>query len=59
VRLAAEYARDEARLVGLRKSLRERLRRSPLMNEERFVRDLEAAYRQMWRQWCEGGERER
>ena len=59
VRLAAEYARDEARLVGLRKSLRERLRRSPLMDEERFVRDLEAAYRQMWRQWCEGGEHER
>jgi predicted O-linked N-acetylglucosamine transferase (SPINDLY family) len=58
VRLAAEYARDETRLIGLRKSLRERLRRSPLMDEERFVRDLEAAYRQMWRQWCEGGKRE-
>jgi len=54
VRLAAEYARDEARLVGLRKSLRETLRRSPLMDEERFVRDLEAAYRQMWRNWCGG-----
>jgi predicted O-linked N-acetylglucosamine transferase (SPINDLY family) len=54
VRLAAEYARDEARLVGLRKSLRERLRRSPLMDEERIVRDLEAAYRQMWRNWCGG-----
>ena len=54
VALAAEYARDEARLVGLRKSLRERLRRSPLMDEERFVRDLEVAYRQMWRNWCGG-----
>jgi predicted O-linked N-acetylglucosamine transferase (SPINDLY family) len=59
VRLAAEFARDEARLVGLRKSLRERLRRSPLMDEERFVRDVEAAYRQKWRKWCESGERGR
>jgi len=54
VRRAAEYAGDEARLVGLRKSLRERLRRSPLMDEEQFVRDLEAAYRKMWRNWCGG-----
>ena len=55
-RLAAESARDEARLVALRKSLRERMRQSPLMDEERFVRDLEAVFRQMWRKWCESGE---
>ncbi|MGH8699723.1 MAG: tetratricopeptide repeat protein [Burkholderiales bacterium] len=55
VRLAAEYARDGARLIGLRKSLRERLRQSPLMDEERFVRDLENAYRQMWRAQCDSG----
>jgi predicted O-linked N-acetylglucosamine transferase (SPINDLY family) len=54
VRLAAESARDEARLLELRKSLRERLRQSPLMDEERFVRDVEAAYRLMWRNWCGG-----
>jgi len=58
-RLAVESARDEARLVELRKSLRERLRQSLLMDEERFVRDLEAAYRQMWRKACESGERGR
>lgn len=52
VRLAAEYARDEARLVGLRNLLRERLRQSPLMDEEKFVRDVENAYRWMWRNWC-------
>jgi predicted O-linked N-acetylglucosamine transferase (SPINDLY family) len=56
VRLAVDFARDEALLAGLRKSLRERLRQSPFMDEERFVRDLEAAYRQMWRKWCESGE---
>jgi predicted O-linked N-acetylglucosamine transferase (SPINDLY family) len=25
---------------------------SPLMNAGRFARDIEAAYRQMWRNWC-------
>lgn len=54
VRLAVESARDEALLAGLRKSLRERLRQSPLMDEERFVRDIENAYRHMWRNWCGG-----
>jgi predicted O-linked N-acetylglucosamine transferase (SPINDLY family) len=24
------------------------------MDEERFTRDLEQAYREMWRKWCEG-----
>ena len=54
VRLAVESTRDEARLAELRKSLRERLRQSPLMDEERFVRDVENAYRRMWRDWCGG-----
>jgi protein O-GlcNAc transferase len=39
-------------LSGLRKSLRQRLRKSPLMDERSFVRDLESAYRHMWRAWC-------
>jgi predicted O-linked N-acetylglucosamine transferase (SPINDLY family) len=26
---------------------------SPLMDEPRFARDVEAAYRHMWRSWCE------
>ena len=59
VRLALEFAHDRAVLAGLRKSLRQKLRQLPLMEEERFVRDLEAAYRQLWRQWCESGERGR
>jgi predicted O-linked N-acetylglucosamine transferase (SPINDLY family) len=44
----------EALLAGLRKSLRERLRQSPLMDEEQFVRDIEDACRHMWRNWCGG-----
>lgn len=52
VRLAVECSRDEARLAALRKSLRDRLRQSPLMDEQRFVQDVEEAYRRMWRDWC-------
>jgi predicted O-linked N-acetylglucosamine transferase (SPINDLY family) len=50
-----EYAGKPQELAGLRTALRGRLRASPLMDEERFARDLEGAYRQMWRQWCNGG----
>jgi len=52
VRLALKFARDEAVLVELRRSLRRRMRASPLMDEPGFARDLERAYRGMWRRWC-------
>ncbi len=55
VRLAVEFAGADGILAGLRKTLRDRLRASPLMDEKRFVRDLENAYRQMWRAWCNTG----
>jgi tetratricopeptide (TPR) repeat protein len=29
---------------------------SPLMDAPRFARNIEAAYRQMWRNWCQQGE---
>jgi predicted O-linked N-acetylglucosamine transferase (SPINDLY family) len=57
VRLAVEFGRDKEALIGLRKSLRQKMRQSPLMDEDGFARDLEAAYRQMWRHWCESEER--
>ena len=53
VRKAVESARDGALLAGLRKSLRDRLRQSLLMDEKGFVRGLENAYRGMWRAWCQ------
>jgi predicted O-linked N-acetylglucosamine transferase (SPINDLY family) len=52
VRLAVEFARDGAAIAELRKSLRQRMRESPIMDEPRFVSDVEDAYRQMWRTWC-------
>jgi predicted O-linked N-acetylglucosamine transferase (SPINDLY family) len=54
VRLAVEFARDPSAVCELRSSLRERMRASPLMDGARFTRDLEAAYRGMWRAWCGG-----
>jgi protein O-GlcNAc transferase len=50
--LALKHARDEPLLGSLRASLRDTMRRSPLMDEVRFARDLESAYRGMWRTWC-------
>jgi predicted O-linked N-acetylglucosamine transferase (SPINDLY family) len=52
IQLAADLANDLPRLTELRRTLRSRMQASPLMNAGRFARDIEAAYRQMWRNWC-------
>ena len=52
VRFAVEFAGKEAVITDLRRSLRQRMRESPLTDEVQFTRDLEGAYRRMWRDWC-------
>jgi protein O-GlcNAc transferase len=52
VRIAADSAQDWQRLGTLRGTLRDRMRQSPLMDAPRFARDVEDAYREMWRKWC-------
>lgn len=52
VEIAVELAGDLERLRTLRSSLREQMRSSPLMDAPRFARNIEAAYREMWRRWC-------
>jgi protein O-GlcNAc transferase len=51
--LAASLANDRERLRALRHNLREKVTASPLMNQEKFTRTMEAAWRGMWRKWCE------
>ncbi|MGE0372449.1 MAG: tetratricopeptide repeat protein, partial [Gammaproteobacteria bacterium] len=52
VRRAVELARDAGRLARLRRELPRRFDASPLRDERGFARDLETAYRDMWRRWC-------
>jgi len=52
VTIASDLATNTARLADLRRTLRERLTPSPLMDAPRFARHIEAAYRGMWRNWC-------
>ena len=53
VRIAVELARDPPRMAALRNSLRPRMAASPLCDGARVARELEAAYRMMWRTWTE------
>ncbi|MGA2443724.1 MAG: hypothetical protein ABSH08_22445, partial [Tepidisphaeraceae bacterium] len=53
VQIATELAGDLPRLAELRRTLRARMQGSALMDAPRFARNIEAAYRQMWRNWCE------
>jgi predicted O-linked N-acetylglucosamine transferase (SPINDLY family) len=52
VRIAVELAHDLPRLQLLRSTLRRRMEQSPLMDAPKFARNIEAAYRRMWRTWC-------
>jgi len=53
VQIAAELAGDLPRLSQLRAGLRERMQSSPLMDGKRFARNMEVAFRDMWRRWCQ------
>ncbi|MDD2319829.1 MAG: tetratricopeptide repeat protein [Geobacteraceae bacterium] len=52
VALAAFLARDWKNLEILRNNLRDRMRGSKLLDTVGFTRNLEGAYREMWRRWC-------
>jgi predicted O-linked N-acetylglucosamine transferase (SPINDLY family) len=55
VAIASELAANRPRLDALRAQMRSKLRSSPLLDGRRFAADVEAAYRQMWRNWCRQG----
>jgi predicted O-linked N-acetylglucosamine transferase (SPINDLY family) len=54
-RAAVELGNNPQRVAALRLGMRERMRASPLMNAREFAGNVEAAYREMWRIWCESG----
>jgi protein O-GlcNAc transferase len=55
VQIAAGLATDLPRLAELRRTLRSRMQASPLTDAPKFARNIESAYRQMWRNWCAEG----
>ncbi len=52
VERAVAAAGDLEKLSALRASLRERMKNSAIVDAAGFTRNLEQAYRQMWRDWC-------
>jgi protein O-GlcNAc transferase len=52
VNIAKGLATDLPRLTELRKSLRGKMLRSPLMEAKKFAENIESAYRRMWEGWC-------
>ncbi|MGA3068558.1 MAG: tetratricopeptide repeat protein [Tepidisphaeraceae bacterium] len=53
VKIALDLAGDLDRMESLRQGMRARMQASPLMDAPGLARDLESAYRQVWRAWCE------
>lgn len=52
VKIAINLATDLPRLAELRRTLRSQMEKSVLMDGPHFARQIEAAYRAMWREWC-------
>ena len=52
VQRAVQLAQNPVRIAQLRKSLRQNMINSPLMDQRLFARDMDNAFRSMWRAWC-------
>ena len=52
VAIGAVAGADPELLVPLRVGLRNRFRESPLCDAAGLARDVEAVYRELWRDWC-------
>jgi predicted O-linked N-acetylglucosamine transferase (SPINDLY family) len=50
--LAAALAADPPRLAELRRTLRARMKASPLCDAPAYAAHLDALYRDLWRRWC-------
>jgi predicted O-linked N-acetylglucosamine transferase (SPINDLY family) len=54
-KIALELASDTERMRGLRLGMRERMAASPLADLPQFTREIEAAYRELWKRFCAKG----
>ncbi len=52
VQVASSLAANLERLSELRRTLRGRMKQSPLMDGPRFAQHVEAVYRDIWRRYC-------
>lgn len=55
VALATSLASDPERLQSIRRSLRDQMSRSSLLDGSGFTAKLESAFRSMWSTWCRQG----
>jgi protein O-GlcNAc transferase len=52
IQIATMFAKDLPRLGAIRAGMRQRLNDSPLLDAKTYTRNLESAYRAVWRRWC-------
>lgn len=53
VRAAEKLASNPGQLATLRTNLRDEITKSPLMDSQRFVREMEKHFSNIWKKWCE------
>jgi predicted O-linked N-acetylglucosamine transferase (SPINDLY family) len=53
IQTAITLSQSQDRLIELRTTLRKKMQTSPLMNGKRFAKNVEAAYRTIWKNWCD------
>ncbi len=52
VEIATSLAQDSQRLARLRTTLRQQIFSSPLLDSATYAREIERAFREMWRKRC-------
>jgi len=54
IQIATRLANDLPRLAEIRAGMREHLKTTPLFDQQRFTRNLEGIYRDVWRRYAAG-----
>jgi len=50
---ASRLAQDHDELIKIRATLRDQMTESPLCDGKGFAENIESAYREMWKKWCQ------